>query len=91
MTEILNQKFSPEISNNILKYMSHPTADIIKNAISPNLLFIEMFDDEDSGDDVLRIWVLCGFLRYDCFECGKRKTRDMFCYKCLPKVRSYFS
>jgi hypothetical protein len=84
MIEILNEKFPEEISFNILKFMSHPTADIIKHAYNH-----ELFNHEDDAESFLFSWTMCGVLRYDCFECGKRKTKNMYCFKCCKKLRQY--
>jgi sialic acid synthase SpsE len=46
MIEILNEKFPEEISFNILKFMSHPTADIIKPEIDKVLFNITYYEDD---------------------------------------------
>jgi hypothetical protein len=52
MIEILNEIFTPEISNIILKYMSHPTADIMKKEIDKTILKRNYKDDDDYRNDL---------------------------------------
>ena len=82
-------KLPNEISWNILKFMRHPTAEIIKDIISGNELINDMFNDEDISGGYLFCWTMNGVLRYDCFNCGKIKTRDIYCFNCSNHYRMY--
>ena len=50
----------------------------------------EIFNDLEDLD-FLFCWTITDILRYDCFECGKRKTKDMYCAKCKHQLRAYYN
>ena len=76
MIEILNEIFSPEISNNILKYMSHPISDIMKKEIDKTILKRNYKDDDDYRSDLYAFPIFFHLERLDnrnCDRCHKFK------------------
>jgi hypothetical protein len=81
--EILNKKFPDEISWSILKFISHPTADIMKSVISNFIL-------HDERDFIINVFdgYRCGitFIHRNCIRCFKlkrnRKYSELYCRKC---------
>ena len=46
--EILNEIFPEEISFNILKFMTHPTAELMKSYETCNACYFEKYKDDDN-------------------------------------------
>ena len=90
MIEILNEIFTPEISNNILKYMSHPTAVMMKSKMKNYILYdddglIHFLDGVYSNDNLYN---------QNCVKCHKIKlinmNMDQYCRTCRieSKIRN---
>ena len=63
MIEILNETFPEEISLNILKFMTHPTADIIK----PEIAKIQN-DDYEKDEQPLHMFVYQLYCSWDSYK-----------------------
>ena len=78
MIEILNETFTPKISNIILKYMSHPTADIIiKKKEFDKTICKRSYDNDDDVRSDLHVFPMFFHLKHlqsrNCDMCHKFK------------------